>query len=121
MSQELLLATVALGALGALARYFIHLLALRGGRASIGTLLVNVMGSGLAGGLIAMPESFAGAALLAGLCGSLTTFSTLVVQLLPLPGAPKMGHRIGLGAAHVVGSIAACAGTYGAVALWLVA
>lgn len=120
MSQELLLLSVALGSLGALVRYVVQSWGAALGSAPTGILIVNIVGSGLAGGLLALPESFTTAALLAGFCGGLTTLSTMVMHLLPVPGAAPLRARLGLGLAHVVGSVAAAVVTYGAVAWWLV-
>jgi len=120
MSAELLLLSVALGSLGALVRFGIQCWAAGAGSARLGTLAVNVLGSGLAGAAFALPESFATAAILAGFCGGLTTLSTMVVHLLPVPGGPPVRSRLGLGLAHVLGSVGAGLATYSAVAWWLV-
>lgn len=120
MSAELLILTVALGSLGALARYGIQSWSAATGKSRMGILVANIVGSALAGAAFALPDSFTTAALLAGFCGSLTTLSTLVVHLLPLPGAPALRSRVGLGIAHVFGSVGAALAAYSAVALWLV-
>ena len=120
MSSELLILSVALGSLGAIARYVVQSWSARSGNAPLGILALNIVGSGLAGALFALPESFAGTALLAGLCGSFTTLSTMVIHLLPVPGAPSLRSRLGLGLAHVLGSVAAGLVAYSTVAGWLV-
>lgn len=120
MNAELLLLSVALGSLGALARYGIQAWASSSGKADLGILVANIVGSALAGALFALPDSFTTAAILTGFCGSLTTLSTLVAHLLPLPGAPALRSRVGLGIAHVAGSVGAALVAYSAVALWLV-
>lgn len=120
MTAELLLASVALGSLGALARYGIQAWATAAERGYRGVLVANIAGSALAGALFALPDSFITAAILAGFCGSVTTLSTIVVHLLPVPGAPPLRSRVGLGFAHVVGSVGAALVAYSSVALWLV-
>ena len=120
MTAELLLVSVAAGSLGALARYGIQAWATTAGKGYLAILVANIVGSALAGALFALPDSFTTAALLAGFCGSLTTLSTMVVHLLPLPGARPLRSRVGLGLAHVVGSVGAALVAYSAVALWLV-
>ncbi len=120
MTAELLLVSVALGSLGALARYGIQAWAATASKGYLGILVANIVGSGLAGALFALPDSFTTGALLAGFCGSLTTLSTMVVHLLPVPGAPPLRSRVGLGLSHVVGSVGVALMAYSSVALWLV-
>ena len=120
MNAELLLISVTLGSLGALARYSIQAWASTSGKGYLGILAANIVGSALAGALFALPDSFTTAAIVAGFCGSLTTLSTMVVHLLPVTGAPPLRSRVGLGLAHVAGSVGAAFVAYSAVALWLV-
>jgi fluoride ion exporter CrcB/FEX len=120
MSAELLLLSVALGSLGALVRYGVQSWSAETGSARLGILAVNVLGSGLAGGLLALPDSFSITAILAGFCGGLTTLSTMVIHLLPVPGAPPLRTRLGLALAHVLGSVGAALVAYSSVAWWLV-
>jgi fluoride ion exporter CrcB/FEX len=119
MSADLLLLSVALGSLGAVVRYGVQSWSAVNGSARLGILIVNVAGSALAGGLVALPSSFATAAILAGFCGGLTTLSTMVIHLLPVPGAPPLRTRLGLALAHVLGSVGAALVAYSAVAWWL--
>jgi fluoride ion exporter CrcB/FEX len=120
MSAELLLLSVALGSLGALVRYGIQAWSARTDKGRIGILVANIVGSALAGALFALPDSFTTAAILAGFCGSLTTLSTMVVHLLPVPGAPPLRSRLWLSLWHVAGSVGAAVVAHSVVALWLV-
>jgi fluoride exporter len=120
MTAELLLLSVALGSLGALVRYGIQAWGATAGNGHVGILVANLVGSALAGAAFALPDSSTTAALLAGFCGGLTTLSTMVVHLLPVPGAPPLRSRLWLGLWHVVGSVGAALVAYSVVALWLV-
>jgi len=67
------------------------------------TLAVNLAGAFLLGAVMARVASGAGRALLgAGLCGGLTTFSTLQLELLDLLGA----GRIAVAATYAAASLA---------------
>lgn len=109
MSPEILALTVALGALGAVLRYIIQSAWMGGARRYGAIVMVNILGSAIAGAAVALPESPLTLPLIVGLCGGLTTFSTLVLHLLPVPHSPVLWRRVSLGVAHVVGSVAACA------------
>jgi len=118
LTLETLALVAALGALGATLRYIAvaTIAAASGGLAGIA--VVNIAGSALAGALIASPESPWNIALVLGLCGSMTTFSTLAVQLAP-GGSSLSGVRwIGLALLHAVGSVLAAWLAYSAVTLW---
>jgi CrcB protein len=108
MSPQLLILTIALGSLGAILRYITQMLWTQGAHRYGAVLAVNLVGSALAGGLMAFPENPLTLPLVAGLCAGLTTFSTFVVQLLPTPNSPAPSHRVALGLLHVVGSVGAC-------------
>jgi fluoride exporter len=96
-------------------RYLIHM-AWQSGSLRLGSIVVvNIVGSALAGAAIALPESPLTVALIAGFCGALTTFSTVMVQLLPLPGAPALQRRLGLAVLHFGGSVAGCASAFALV------
>ena len=118
MSMELAVLVAALGAVGAVIRYALLSIA-DNPRASIAVLAgVNLSGSALAGVVIAADPSLLTTAALVGLCGGLTTFSTLALQLAPA-GSPRPPAQIlGLGSLHAAGSaLAAWAGYSGAIAL----
>ena len=96
---------VALGAaVGAPLRYTVaHVL--DGGR-PVGTLLVNVAGSGLLGLFAGLALGDRWWALLAtGFCGALTTYSAFAVQAVDRPRAEGAAYVV----ATVVGSIGLCA------------
>lgn len=71
-----------------------------------GTFAVNVVGSGLIGVFAALSLGGQAWALLAtGLCGGLTTFSSLAVQSVDAPPARGLAYA----ATTVVAAVAACA------------
>lgn len=75
----------------------------------LGTLAVNVLGGFLAGGLLAWASTLSTQALpewarlliMTGFLGSLTTFSALTAEMLPLLQAGRMMWALVLAAAHV--------------------
>ncbi len=103
---------VAIGsALGGLLRFAIGLVISGMG----GTLLINVMGSGLLGYLAAQSTASPMKLLwTVGFCGGFTTFSTFSVQLLGLLQQGRWGLALGYVAASLGLSLAAVAlGFYG--------
>ncbi|MFT6973426.1 MAG: CrcB protein [Pontimonas sp.] len=114
MSITILIASVALGALGAVLRWLMSQ-ALGAGRAWQAILFVNVVGSAFAGGVSAVPAFEGALPLVAGLCGGLTTFSTLAVQLLPGDHTRRASRLIALGLAHALGGVGACLGAFALV------
>jgi len=111
MSTSLILATVALGAAGAVVRWWVNS-ALSAHRNWMATLVVNIVGSAIAGGVGAVATGDAALPLIAGLCGGLTTFSTLAVQLLPAATKVSPARLIVLALAHALGGISVCAASY---------
>ena len=111
------LALAGAGALGALLRYLAGV-ALPARRAlPWGVLLVNVVGSFVAGlGVAAIDDSVLRLAIVTGLCGGLTTFSTHAVDTVRLAsgeiGAPERpaAVRWGLAVANVVVTLALALG-----------
>lgn len=102
-----LLAVVMLGgAVGAVTRYLVSRALL--GRLPWGTLTVNIFGAGLLGLLVGLGDrlpDIAFALLGSGLCGALTTWSTLAVELAELPR-----HRaITYGVVSIAGGLLAAA------------
>lgn len=76
------------------------------GRWPVGTLLVNVAGSGLLGLSLALALDGRGWAFFAtGFCGALTTFSSFAVQAVDRPLVPGTIYVI----ATVAGSLGLCA------------
>lgn len=117
MSPEILGLTVALGSLGAVVRYLFQALWLGKDRRYGAIITVNLVGSAIAGALTALPESPLTVALVAGLCGGLTTFSTVALHLIPTSDSLTAPHRVGLGVAHIGGSVAAVLLAFQIVAL----
>lgn len=115
MTPGILALTLALGALGAVARYALQTLWRAGGNFRLAIVAVNIVGSTLAGALAALPASGLTLALIVGLCGSLTTVSTMVFHLLPTPHAPARGPRTWLALVHIGGSVGGCLAGFGVV------
>ena len=107
MTPEILGLTVALGSLGAVIRYLVQTLWLGNDRRYGAIIVVNLVGSALAGVVTAMPGSPLAVALVAGLCGGLTTFSTVALHLIPTSDYLSAPRRVGLGIAHIGGSVGA--------------
>ncbi len=77
---------------------------------ALGTLAVNVLGGFMAGGLLAWAASMSAQALpdwarlliMTGFLGSLTTFSALTAEMLPLVHAGRVVWAMLLAALHVI-------------------
>ncbi|HET7879430.1 MAG TPA: fluoride efflux transporter CrcB [Acetobacteraceae bacterium] len=117
------LAVAAGGAIGSLARFWLAagMTMLTGPRFPWGTLLINVLGSGLIGWVAAVTLPPASVAmhpdlrvfLMVGICGGFTTFSAFSLQTLELLQAGEVGPAVG----YVAGSVVLClAAVWGA---WL--
>ena len=108
-------ATLLAGAVGAVLRWLVSW-AFAGQRFPWAVLIVNVVGSALGGALVGLAvDDAARLILLTGLCGGLTTFSTLSVETVQLVLEKKTGTAalsIGLNLALGIGA---------AVAGWAVA
>lgn len=97
------------GALGGMLRYLsvVLLPARESGRLSPGLIVVNVVGSFVLGFSVGW-ASAAGYLLIAtGLCGSLTTFSTLAVEVMRVWQSGHQAAAIGQAAVTVLGGFAA--------------
>lgn len=113
-AAQMLTVVMAGGALGAAARYLIGgwLLRALGSGFPWGTLAVNLLGSLLAGVLLAYLQDRGAAAalwrgfLLVGVLGALTTWSTLIVELHLMQRADASLQAVGYLALSLVGSIA---------------
>ncbi|HET6198691.1 MAG TPA: fluoride efflux transporter CrcB [Acetobacteraceae bacterium] len=113
------LAVAAGGAIGSLARFWLAaaMTALTGPRFPWGTLLINVLGSGIIGLVAAVTLAPARVALhpdlrvflMVGMCGGFTTFSAFSLQTLELLQAGDTGSA----AFYVAGSVVLCL-----VAVW---
>lgn len=90
MSPHVVAALLVAGAIGAVIRYALsRAFPVRPGHLPGGILIVNVVGSGVAGALIGLAERAALSAdlrvvLVTGFCGGLTTFSTWCVETIEL-------------------------------------
>ena len=111
-------AVLVAGAAGAVLRYALsRALPVRPGRLPGGILIVNVVGSGLAGALIGLAERAAldgdlRLVLVTGFCGGLTTFSTWTVETIELvEGGRWRGAILNIVVTLVLG-LAAAAGMY---------
>lgn len=93
MTPLLVLAVALAGGLAALVRYAVNHLAGERGGLPWGIVAVNVAGSFIAGLAVAVvADAELRLILLAGLCGGLTTFSTLAVDSVSLASTPR-GRR----------------------------
>lgn len=121
LSPLIIAAVLVAGAVGAVLRYALsRAFPVRPGHLPGGILLVNVLGSGLAGALIGLAEVAAvdGAlrlVLVTGFCGGLTTFSTWSVETIELiTGGRWRAALLNVSLTLVLG-IAAAAAAYLAV------
>src|SRR6476620_261663 len=113
------LAVAAGGAIGSLARFWLTaaMTVLTGPRFPWGTLLINVVGSGVIGVVAAVTLSPARVAmhsdlrifLMVGVCGGFTTFSAFSLQTLELVQSGDIWPAAG----YIVGSVVLCL-----VAVW---
>jgi CrcB protein len=101
------LIAVGVGGVAAVLRYVISRLV----KAPWGVLVVNVVGSAIGGVALGLTSGDARLIVLGGLCGGLTTFSTLSVETIQLVRDGKMPTALGSMAANLVlGIIAAALG-----------
>lgn len=107
MTPEILGLTVALGSLGAVIRYLVQSLWRGNDRRYGAIIVVNLLGSAIAGALMALPGNPLTVALVAGFCGGLTTFSTVALHLIPTSDSLTAPRRVGLALAHIGGSVGA--------------
>lgn len=122
MSAGLILAALAAGGLGAIARYLVSVLAARRAAARgadapfpWAVLVVNVIGSAIGGAVLGLAQAGGLSAdarliLLSGLCGGLTTFSTFGVETVQLVVDGRARTAVASVAANVVLGVAAAAG-----------
>lgn len=116
MTPTVLLATVGLGALGALLRWLVIQTLPRAPWWSLG--IVNAVGSAGVGVVAALPEGFWTYPLVVGLAGGLTTFSTLAVMMTPTTTEKIARRALTPLALHVGIGIISC--TLGFLAVGLV-
>ena len=95
MTPLVLLAVAVGGALGAVLRQLTSVSLAGRGRVPLGVLVVNVVGSFIAGVALGAPlDPTVQLIIVSGLCGGLTTFSTLAVETIQLVMSGK--HRAAL-------------------------
>ncbi len=118
MTPALVVAVLGAGAVGAVLRWLTALaLNRRPGQPPLAVLLVNVLGSALAGAILGLAEAGAVSAdvrviLLTGFCGGLTTFSTLSVETIQLVVDGRWRPAVFSVAANLVLGIGAAAAAY---------
>lgn len=107
MTPLVVLGTLAAGAVGAVLRFFL-LESLRARPAPwTAVLVVNVVGSALAGGVLALPTTALTHIIVVGCAGALTTFSTVALQLVKRPSGPTTAVLLGRALLHSVGAVGA--------------
>lgn len=115
MTPLVLLAVAVGGALGAVLRHLTSVSLAGRGRVPLGVLVVNVVGSFVAGVALGAPlDPAAQLIIVSGLCGGLTTFSTLSVETLQLILDGKRRAAAASVALNLVVGIAAAV-----IGLWL--
>jgi len=108
MTPMVLVATLALGGLGAVVRFGVKEALHKNGNHRLAIVIVNILGSGLAGGLAALPAQPITQILIVGFAGALTTFSTLALQLARKEPTDYWWSRAALALLHIVGAIGTC-------------
>jgi fluoride ion exporter CrcB/FEX len=117
MTPLVVLATVIAGSLGAVMRLII-LDGLRHHASRwVLVLVVNVVGSALAGGIAALPQTTLTTVIVVGLAGGLTTFSTVAVLLVPTPQGPRVPLLVGHAVVQSGAAVAAAWSAFQIVAL----
>ena len=118
LSPLIVAAVIVAGAVGAVLRYALsHAFPVRPGHLPGGILIVNVVGSGVAGALIGLAERGAldgdlRLVLVTGFCGGLTTFSTWSVETIELLDGGRWRAAILNVVVTLVLGLAAAAGMY---------
>lgn len=109
---EIMIITVG-GFIGAIVRYICSKKLNSGVQLPVGTLLVNLVGVSLIGIVLALDISRIWTIfLISGLAGSLTTFSTLHMELIELWRAGNKRIALSYGLVTYVGGILLCAAWY---------
>ncbi|MCD5345847.1 fluoride efflux transporter CrcB [Agromyces sp. H3Y2-19a] len=118
LSPIVVTAVLVAGAVGAVARYALsRALPVRPGHLPGGILIVNVVGSGVAGALIGLAERAAldgdlRLILVTGFCGGLTTFSTWSVETIELVSGGRWRAAVLNVVVTLAVGLAAAAGMY---------
>lgn len=99
----LVLAIASLGGLGALIRWRLQvLLPATPSRIITGVLVANTLGAFFAGFLLGLPTAWWSTAVLVGLCGSLTTLSTLALDIVEPVRNGRVLRAVVLASTHLV-------------------
>jgi fluoride exporter len=117
MTWLVVLAVLGAGAVGTVLRFLTARFVAPKGRFPVAVLIVNVVGSAIGGTVLALAErgglgSDIRLILLTGLCGGLTTFSTLSVETIQLGEQGKARIAVLNVALNLVLGIAAAAGAF---------
>ncbi len=112
MTWLVVVGTLAAGGVGAVLRFVVQESLAARPAPWTAVLLVNIAGSALAGGVVALPTTSWTGVLVVGFAGGLTTFSTLALQLVKTPTGPKTAVLLGRALVHIVGAVAAAWGTF---------
>lgn len=112
MTWLVVVGTLAAGSVGAVLRFVIQESFAARPAPWTAVLLVNIAGSALAGGVVALPTTSWTSILVVGFAGGLTTFSTLAVQLVKTPAGPRTSVLLGRALIHIVGAVAAAWATF---------
>jgi CrcB protein len=99
MIPGVVLAVLGAGAVGAVARYLVGLAFARSGGLPWAVLIVNTVGSAIAGWMLALTVTASvdpnlALVVLTGLCGGLTTFSTWSVETIQLALEGKRANAV---------------------------
>ena len=117
MTPLVVLATVIAGSLGAVMRLLI-LDGLRNHASRfVAVVVVNIVGSALAGGILTLPQTTLTTVIVMGLAGGLTTFSTVAVLLVPTPHGPRVPLLVARALLHSGAPVVAAWGSFQIVQL----
>ena len=117
MTPVIALAVLGAGAVGAVARYLVGLVFARSGGLPWAVLIVNTLGSAIAGWMLALSVTASvdpslALVVLTGLCGGLTTFSTWSVDTIQLAQGGKPTQALGNIVVTLVAGLFAAGGLF---------
>lgn len=111
MTPGIVVLVLAAGAVGAVLRWLTSLAFARS-RFPWAVLVVNVVGSALAGAVAAIAPADIQLIVVTGFCGGLTTFSTFSVETVQLIEQRRLGHALLSVAGNLVLGLGACGLAY---------